>query len=45
MKKVIIALVLTLGVFAVGSGVSAVSGHSTASVKTTSTSTPPDIFM
>jgi hypothetical protein len=46
MKKVIIALVLTLGVFAVGSGVTAVTGHANAgtTVKTNS-STIPDPFM
>jgi hypothetical protein len=45
MKKVIIALVLALGVFAVGSGVTAVSGHSNAAAPTTNSSTPPDVFM
>jgi hypothetical protein len=46
MKKVIIALVLALGVFAVGSGVTVVTGHSNAgTTATTNSSTPPDFFL
>jgi hypothetical protein len=46
MKKVIIALVLALGVFAVGSSVTAVTGHADASTTvTTNSSTPPDPFL
>lgn len=46
MKKVIIALVLALGVFAVGSIVPASVSHTNAGTTvTTNTSTAPDPFM
>lgn len=45
MKKAILALVLALGVFTVGSGVVGATSHSNASFITPNTVTPPAGFL